>query len=486
VTQQQLEIDGLRNSTEKHSKLLQDIAVVSAKAEQQITTVDHFREQLAEWDNLRHAQEAKVKEDISTMRHELDGFRYDLERKESSIHGMQRTCDRLVGETNRMHDLQSSLQKYCEERVNAHSKLISRNRTELEAKQISLETKHNKLSDEVWGEEMNLKKTSSELKKTNVLVSQLSEEMQNVQKTAATVTQLEDVQEEVNEFVRDANTNVLKLNQSVGAAVTEVKQHFQTAADTIAHTNAALIQQTQREYQEELNEAASLRVDLMKFTEETEAGQKRLEDDVQRAHTAMEELVRQVREDVEDIDGKYKKDKSSHDVDSRSLRKRLEVVCDNSDMVLKGVENLAGIVKGLLESDRVGAALEVQDDSDRRKVALTGYKDKSAAGSGRAATPRPRKLDPVVGVNKLDPVISVDSRCMSCSGHAGTVMAGFKIACLQYQPSPVEYGSEIFDRSALLARRHELLEHANSALHSFSQTWSPRKMASVPLKEFRH
>lgn len=165
VTQQQLEIDGLRNSSEKHSKLLQDIAVISAKAEQQIQTVEHFRGQMAEWDNLRLAQEGKVKEDISTMRHELDSFRYDLERKESSIHGMQRTCDRLVGEANRMHDMQSSLQKYCEERVNSHSKLISRNRTELEAKQISLEQKHNKLSDQVWGEETNLKKVSTELKK---------------------------------------------------------------------------------------------------------------------------------------------------------------------------------------------------------------------------------------------------------------------------------------------------------------------------------
>ncbi len=37
-------------------------------------------------------------------------------------------------------------------------------------------------------------------------------------------------------------------------------------------------------------------------------------------------------------------------------------------------------------------------------------------------------------------VIAIDNRCLSCSGQATTVLAGFKIACLQYQGGRKEGG----------------------------------------------
>lgn len=65
-----------------------------------------------------------------------------------------------------------------------------------------------------------------------------------------------------------------------------------------------------------------------------------------------------------------------------------------------------------------------------------------------------------------NPVMSVDQRCISCSGQTATVLAGFKIACLQYMPQPVEFQGSMHDRASLLNRRNELLSHAYGALHS--------------------
>ena len=50
-----------------------------------------------------------------------------------------------------------------------------------QVKLISLETKHNSLADELWGEETGLAKVTGELSKTNLVVQQLTEEMKRVQ-----------------------------------------------------------------------------------------------------------------------------------------------------------------------------------------------------------------------------------------------------------------------------------------------------------------
>merc|ERR1712118_540636 len=105
------------------------------------------------------------------------------------------------------------------------------------------------------------------------------------------------------------------------------------------------------------------------------------------------------------------------------------------------------------------AALELQDDNDRRKVALTGYKEQQGPDGKKQDPKTPRKTS-----GKDQSVISVDNRCLSCSGQTATVLAGFKIACLQYAPGQVKYDMKDFDRSELLNMRNELVEQAHEAL----------------------
>merc|ERR1712139_323622 len=113
------------------------------------------------------------------------------------------------------------------------------------------------------------------------------------------------------------------------------------------------------------------------------------------------------------------------------------------------------------ESNRMQAALELQDDMDRRKVALTGYKEAPGAKApDDNKTPRGGSRKSM----KEQQVVSVDNRCLSCSGQTATVLAGFKIACLQYAPGQVKYDSKDFDRSELLNMRNELVEQAHEAL----------------------
>merc|ERR1719197_1637411 len=454
---QQLEIDQIKAMVDKHAKSIQEVTLTSVKAEQQISIVEHFREEMSRWDVQRRGQEAKVAEELSLMKHELDGFRYNLERKEASIHGLQRTVDRVTAEMNRLQDSQDQLRKYCEERIDSQSKSINSARADLEVKLISLETKHNSLADELWGEETGLAKVTGELSKTNLVVQQLTEEMKRVQEKKASLTQLAKVQEEVKELIREATSNVTSLKLTVGNVVSDVKEHFRTASNTIAAHNATMIAEIRGSYQEELDHSAKLRQEVMKFMQDTQAAIKHLEQVAQSSHDQTEAMVREVRLDVEELNRKRKRDKANADIENKALKKRLGGVFDNSDLVLKGLEHLSGVLAALLESNRMQAALELQDDMDRRKVALTGYKETAAPGKpSTASTPRQ--------TSRGAPVVSVDNRCLSCSGQTATVLAGFKIACLQYAPGQVKYDMKDFDRSELLNMRNELVEQAHEAL----------------------
>ena len=91
----------------------------------------------------------------------------------------------------------------------------------------------------------------------------------------------------------------------------------------------------------------------------------------------------------------------------------------------------------IVESQLIAAEMNVQDDQDRKNVALFGCKPEKGDRDGLLPNidQTPRKKE----VKTASPIISLDKRCLSCCSNTGTVLAGFKIACLNYTPGPVEY-----------------------------------------------
>mmetsp|Transcript_64569 Transcript_64569/g.183279 ORF Transcript_64569/g.183279 Transcript_64569/m.183279 type:complete len:153 (+) Transcript_64569:2-460(+) len=143
----------------------------------------------------------------------------------------------------------------------------------------------------------------------------------------------------------------------------------------------------------------------------------------------------------------------------------------------------------MVESELLGALLDLQDDQDRRSISVFGMK---AAGDVRPRSPprqgcqlpdldgrrpqgpqtspgapggTPRRKAASAGVaGEPGPVLSLDKRCLSCSGSSATVLAGFKLACLQYAPGPVMYQQAPHSRLELIRLRLELLGQAKEQL----------------------
>lgn len=56
----------------------------------------------------------------------------------------------------------------------------------------------------------------------------------------------------MNNFTLETNQNVTVLQQTVDRMMSDVKEHFQTATNTVAAHNSAMLQEVRMAYQEEL------------------------------------------------------------------------------------------------------------------------------------------------------------------------------------------------------------------------------------------
>merc|ERR1719161_351934 len=120
------------------------------------------------------------------------------------------------------------------------------------------------------------------------------------------------------------------------------------------------------------------------FMQETQRSVTHLEELVAASQGQAEAMITEVRNEMEELNKKRKRDRSNADLETKALKHRLGGVFQSSDQVLKGLEHLTNVISVMLESERQAAALEIQDDIDRTKVALMGYKEdkKGAGGAG--------------------------------------------------------------------------------------------------------
>lgn len=471
----QAEVENLKGLVNQHTKGINDVSLAQTKAQQQVSMIDSFREEMGKWDVQRKASETKTSEELSGLKTELDGFRYNLEQKESALMHLNRSVDRTVAELNRLQDNQGKLDDSVEQRLDEASKRLNKATIELETKLSAFELKHDALTDELWGEETGLAKVTGELHKTMKTVTQLEADMVWVQEHKSEREDLQKVRVEVKDLVAEANSNMASLKMTVGNVVCDVKEHLRTASETLAAHNATFVNEVRTSYREELSKAAKLRSDIETFVEKVDANLADMEKEVNVGKERTETLVKEAHADIDTLNKKRKQDRTGFELEIKQLKKRLGGVFDNSDTVIKGMDHMWGVLSVILEGERVQNAIDAQDTIDRKRIALMGMKDDETSlvrtHQLTPQVPRSEYRQPTEGGNmtsprkaKGAPVINVDTRCLSCSGQAPTVMTAFKMACLQYTPSQISYQGKEYDRGELLYHREVLIQRANEAL----------------------
>lgn len=460
----------MKEEMSKMSQQMLEMGQLALKVELQIAQVAGFQEDMSKWDNQRLAWQASATESLAAAHQDLDTFRHQLERQDASIYGIQRTTDRVVGELARVQSMSDSLREHVEIRLSQTAKMASSDKTDIEMKLVDLEARHNRLSDDFWGEETGLSKVVQEVAKTNDIVSNIAAEIRQMRQQKASITQLQAVQEEVNVFMQEANGNVASMKQMVDTMMSDVKQHFKTATNTVAAHNAAMIQEVRASYQEELNESAKLRAQVLSFMNEEKINRAQVEENFTESQLHTEELCKKVCSEVEEVGKLRRRDRNTSEVEIKSLHEQLATVRSTSQMVASSLETLSSVLWMVVQSERASSALDLQDNDDRARIALFGFREQAppvgSRSKGRGASAggdrdRGDRTDRPGGA-----VINVDQRCLSCSGQAPQVMSGFKMACLQYMPGPVSFARRSYDRGELCSLRERLLHQAHEALQT--------------------
>lgn len=206
--------------------------------------------------------------------------------------------------------------------------------------------------------------------------------------------------------IASVTVNVDELHEQFKSYTEEEKQEYRSFAQDVKNT---LDEQISR-----------LKEDL-----------KRIKEDMYRGDEETKIYV-QMLYDKEDKNNKSEKKMSSemkalYDEIQRqgSITSRLKI--ENSTFT----ELIACIVEFCL----ICHNLLTQDEDDRQGLQLTGYKD--VVQNGLPSIDRKK-------------TIAVSGECLSCSGNTKAIMSGFKMACLSYNPSPLKYRNNIYNRAQLL------------------------------------
>lgn len=475
------QMEGVTEIVLRHTKSLQAVELGQIKVIEQGSTIHSFKEEMSRWDSQRRSHEVSIDEKVDAMKQQVEGYRYNLEQKESALHQLHRGVDRLRLEVNRLSEQQEMQYDSFGDRLDGLSKRLSSLSTDLEIKCTGLQMRHDALSDELWGEETGLAKVGGGLVKATAHLEKLEAVVAELHGSKAEAAQLDRLRAEVAATVHEANVNVAALKATVGSVVTDVREHFRTAARTVAEHNAAFVSEVRQDYQEELRTAARVREEVKEFTGQVEKEMSILGARCGDADSKATALAKEVKEEVVELGRLRKRDKTSADNELKALKKRLGGVFQNSDTVLRGIEHIYSILELVLESDNRQCSVELQDSSDRKKISLMGVKDDETllARTSHTEPQRPRpecRVRTAPGGTKVrsgsqtarhhpqEPVVRVDNRCLSCSGQAPMVLSAFKMACLQYTSSPVPFNGTTRDREELLLERSGLLDKARGLL----------------------
>lgn len=461
----------------------------SFRADAVMAQLETFRTELAKWDHERKSAHVDTVEQLQTMKIELDIARGDASKADAQFHSVDRTVDRATSELLKLQERFDLLSNTVEVRIAGFSKVVNDLKGSMELKLNALETNYHRVSDRLWNESSSIDKLAASIKSARDAVEGLQRQVEHMEQEKAAVVQVNQLSEEVQEKAQETSTSITGLREIVDGFMGSIKQHFATATETMAANSTKLLEEIRQDYKRDLGQAAQLRDEVSEFMAETDKNITRFEDYMGEASEKAESASQSLCSDLADLSKRNRIDRQETDVLLHQLQATVRAAASSSEMGVQRMEQMASVLSLLVENGRLLSAYNNQDNADRGKVALMGYREgpktgdaagrgagTSGGGGSGAAGPSPRArskhhhhaLKP-----GSDPVaenggISLDPRCLSCSGQSGTTLSAFKMACLQYKPGPVAVPvgdrTIMYSRAELLDMQSNLLKEAHDAL----------------------
>jgi len=173
-----------------------------------------------------------------------------------------------------------------------------------------------------------------------------------------------------------------------------------------------------------------------------------------------------------------KRDKADHQQEFNKIINQIDDAIKITNTNQLSLETLGQMVAAIIECFKIQQILDISDENDRKSFGLYGIKEKEEEGQIKGGStskmnksfvveekpsslPKISKKTEIKGTKNQqnnETGIKVDKKCLSCSGQSNIVLSAYKLACLNYTSSKVEYQNSIRDKSYILNTRDEILK----------------------------
>jgi len=475
--------------------------------------VEEMRGELAEWDSQRRQHEQELGDRVSVQESALVGLRQSFETRAGDSIAYNRAIKGLSESLTRAQEETHELRKHCTDRLDMNRNKISKLRDETEIRIHAMQNQQHKLHDLQTSQSNTITQLKNEIGIISADVAQAVKGVKDLWHSKASVSGVEEQQQEFAEFAQQLNGHVSGLRHQFGGLVADLKQHFQTAADVVGTSTAKQMDAMRVQYGLDSVRVDKKMTDIDSFVAEQRQAEAKMNSEISDARDDTEREMTTFQEKIHAQLNKNEIENRLVNMELLELKKIVQNLQDADDRGGEGALMKSETISMLVESEFLGALLDLQDDEDRRAISVYGLRSaegkqqpegslatsggtggcktwalpelpRSATGSKRSASvsgaqtarsvagtgevaARKRASNTSNETNNTSwrpPVVSLDKRCLSCSNSSATVLAGFKMACLHYAASPVTYDDRPHSRLELIRLRFDLLNQIKEQL----------------------
>jgi len=151
----------------------------------------------------------------------------------------------------------------------------------------------------------------------------------------------------------------------------------------------------------------------------------------------LQHYVENVQKDLEEELIKRNREKANVNLKINSLETRADKFQRNFKNNDDSFEYVSEVVNYLVQTAQINHAMETQDEIDREKLALMGYKEENESAAQTLSKTMNKSTSKSNIGDGTNPYVTLDKQCLTCSGQSSVVLKAFKIACLTYKPNLV-------------------------------------------------
>eukprot|EP00931_Biecheleriopsis_adriatica_P115271 TRINITY_DN91083_c0_g1_i1.p1 TRINITY_DN91083_c0_g1~~TRINITY_DN91083_c0_g1_i1.p1 ORF type:complete len:598 (-),score=150.20 TRINITY_DN91083_c0_g1_i1:49-1842(-) len=460
--------------TQNLEELIRVLKAEYSASETIYSTVEGFRTEMASWNNERHSHDEIINEKCSDLEKEVASIRKQLEMQASAIdsntRGLANAGAVLEGTKSELAELRG----YCQNRLDASRDKLMKLRDEFESKSLAAESLNFRLQDDVTRMSTTSDHVQAEVLRLGSTLMQSLEDVDNLRGVKADVTTMEEQQASYVEFTRNVDAQVKVLRKQLSTVTTDLKKHFQTAADVMTTSTSEQIDGMRKQYWNEIGRVDAIMQENAGFAEQQKAFQEKINEEMNRFK---EELIEKVQALCAEAGGNVMAGMTDRTAEHnlltevQQLRKSMRNVEDVERAFYQARAAELEVVRSVLEGQMIALHLGLADEQDRKNIALFGYRPVNGDGRSDSLLPSitagngfsPRRAPGKMEKGALPPV-ALDKKCLGCSKMQDSVLAGFKIACLNYLPGNVDYNKVSYSRGELLNIQLQLLEQAQERL----------------------